>query len=204
MGDTRVAEATVELGAHSVWMAARNPLPLAEARNLGARVAMARGARLLVFLDVDCIPDPRLIDRYHAAAQTDSSVLALFCGPVTYLPPPPEGGYDLATLHRARDPHPARPDPAGETVLDGEDFDLFWSLSFAVTAETWRATGGFCTRYRGYGGEDTDFAYKAAAIGARLRWVGGADAYHQHHPVSDPPVEHLTDILTNATLFQRR
>jgi len=37
-----------------------------------------------------------------------------------------------------------------------------------------------------------------------MRWVGGADAFHQYHPVSDPPVEHIDDILRNATLFHQR
>ncbi|MFI6169431.1 glycosyltransferase family 2 protein [Nocardia sp. NPDC051052] len=202
MGDPEVLDLCRRHAAHGVWMDARPPrLPLAQARNLGATTAIGGGAELLVFLDVDCIPDPGLIDRYQAAAAAESLLL---CGPVTYLPPAPLGGYDLSTLRRQRAPHPARPDPPPHTHSDSTDFDLFWSLSFAVTADTWRRIGGFCTRYHGYGGEDTDFAYKAAAVGARLRWVGGADAYHQHHPVSDPPIEHLADILTNATTFHRR
>lgn len=53
----------------------------------------------------------------------------------------------------------------------------------------------------GYGAEDTDFAYRLHAQGRNLRWVGGAHAYHQWHAVSSPPVEHLDDILTNATRF---
>jgi hypothetical protein len=35
-------------------------------------------------------------------------------------------------------------------------------------------------------------------------WVGGADSYHQHHPSTEPPVEHLEDILRNATIFYQR
>jgi hypothetical protein len=35
-------------------------------------------------------------------------------------------------------------------------------------------------------------------------WVGGARAYHQWHPVSDPPVEHVEDIVRNANLFHER
>lgn len=45
-----------------------DPLPLARARNAGAAHALARGAELLVFLDVDCVPGPRLLTRYSAAA----------------------------------------------------------------------------------------------------------------------------------------
>lgn len=201
MGDPAVLALAHRVPAHGIWMDAENPFPLAAARNLGARTAIDRGAELLVFLDVDCIPDPHLIARYRAAASAEPLLL---CGPVTYLPPAPASGYDLTRLPDHRAPHPARPDPPAHTHTDSTDFDLFWSLSFAVTTDTWRRIGGFCTRYRGYGGEDTDFAHKAAAVGARLRWVGGADAYHQHHPVSDPPIEHLADILTNARIFHRR
>lgn len=72
-----------------------------------------------------------------------------------------------------------------------------------MTARTWRDLGGSCEGYTG-GGEDTDFAFTAAEQGTDLWWVGGAPAYHQHHAVSRPPVEHLDDILRNAGLFRKR
>jgi GT2 family glycosyltransferase len=81
---------------------------------------------------------------------------------------------------------------------------LFWSLSFAVTADTWLAVGGFEESYEGYGGEDTDFAFTARAAGVPLVWVGGAHAYHQYHPTSAPPWQHLDDILRNGRLFADR
>ena len=43
-------------------------LPLAAARNAGVRRARELGAELLVLLDVDCLPDPVLLDRYASAA----------------------------------------------------------------------------------------------------------------------------------------
>lgn len=110
---------------------------MAQGRNIGATAALRGGAKLLVFLDVDCIPGAALIGRYHRAA-------------------------------------------------------------------TWEHIGGFCELYRGYGGEDTDFAQCAAAGGVTMHWVGGADAFHQYHPVSNPPIEHLDDILCNAAVFHRR
>src|SRR5690606_15385383 len=91
----------------------------------------------------------------------------------------------------------------GEAVLRDEP-DLFWSLSFAMTADTWRHVGGFHEAYTGYGGEDTDFGRTAAAAGVPMGWCGSARAYHQHHPVSDPPVEHLDDLLRNGALFHDR
>ncbi|GEL23427.1 glycosyl transferase family A [Pseudonocardia sulfidoxydans NBRC 16205] len=177
-------------------------LPVAHARNVGADAAVAAGADLLVFLDVDCIPGPALFRRYREAAA--GAAEKLLCGPVAYLPPPPEGGYRADALAAAAAPHPARPAPADGTVVDSDDHDLFWSLSFAVTTPVWTRLGGFHEGYRGYGGEDTDFGCTAAAARVGLRWVGGAMAFHQHHPVSDPPVEHLDDILRNGALFRRR
>lgn len=173
-------------------------LPLARARNLGAAHALAAGAELLVFLDVDCIPGTGLVARYEEVAADG----ALLCGPVTYLPPAPD--YPLHELHRLTDPHPGRPAPAAHEVRRGGDHTLFWSLSFATTAATWRRIGGFCEDYTGYGGEDTDFGQRARAAGVDLWWIGGAHAYHQYHPVSDPPVEHVDDIVANATRFHRR
>ncbi|MFC8956608.1 glycosyltransferase family 2 protein [Streptomyces sp. NPDC057101] len=175
-------------------------LPLAAARNAGARRALEAGADLLVFLDVDCVPGPDLLARYADVAEDG----ALLCGTVAYLPPPPAGGYRLDELPRLAPPHPGRPTPPEDEVLTGGDHRLFWSLSFAVTPATWRRIGGFCEDYTGYGGEDTDFARNAAARGVDLWWVGGAPAHHQYHPVSRPPIEHLDDILRNGALFHDR
>lgn len=177
-------------------------LPVAAARNLGAQKALDLGAELLVFLDVDCVPTPTMLDRYIDAAAQRPGVL--LCGPVTYLPPAGPDGYDLDQLESRVNPHPARPNPESGKVIDGSDYTLFWSLSFALDASTWQKTGGFFTGYAGYGGEDTDFGQVAAAQGVPLCWVGGAHALHQHHPVSDPPVEHLDDILINAAVFRDR
>ncbi|MET0187647.1 MAG: galactosyltransferase-related protein [Pseudonocardia sediminis] len=178
-------------------------LPLAEARNAGAAAAIDGGAELLVFLDVDCIPEPVLLDRYAAAsARVDGP--ALLCGPVHYLPPPPPGGYPDTGLARLAGPHPARPAPPDGELWPETRWELFWSLSFAVTVPTWRTLGGFCTGYAGYGGEDTDLAQVAASHGAGLYWVGGAVAHHQHHPPSVADPARLGEIVRNANLFHRR
>ena len=176
-------------------------LPLAAARNRGVETALAQGADLVVLLDVDCLPGPDLLPRYAEASHDAPE--DLLCGPVTYLGEGvlPDSAADLLAL---TDPHAARPSPsAGELVRDG-DHDLFWSLSFAVTPATWRRLGGFCEDYVGYGGEDTDLAWTARECGVGLTWVGGAHAYHQWHPVSRPPVEHVADIVRNARIAHRR
>jgi GT2 family glycosyltransferase len=174
-----------------------------EGRNAAASAAIEAGADLLVFLDADCLAGARLLDRYEAAAAAAPE--ALLGGPVTYLPrgAAPEDVRELEALTR---PHPARPIPDDGEVqrADAAAYDLFWSLSFAVTASTWTSIGGFSDAFQGYGAEDTDFAWRARAQGVPLLWVGGAHAYHQWHPTSDPPWQHLDDILRNGATFARR
>lgn len=181
-------------------------LALAAARNTAGDTARNEGAELIIFLDADCIPGPELVEYYRQCLAAHPDAVA--CGPVTYLDPPDPTGYDLAALPGMTAPHPARPNPApGQfPAADREEYLLFWSLSFAMTADTWsrlrRQTGGFDERYRGYGGEDTDFALRLREADVPIRWAGGAHAYHQWHPVSSPPWEHLADILVNARRFR--
>jgi hypothetical protein len=145
-----------------------------------------------------------MLGRYHEAVLDAKHRDALLCGPVTYLPPPHDvDGYPVSLEHLIN-PHPARPAPRDGDIIPSTDYELFWSLSFALAASTWRQIGGFCERYRGYGGEDTDFAQTVRAAGVPMRWVGGAHAFHQFHPVSDPPVEHVHDIVRNAKIFHQR
>jgi GT2 family glycosyltransferase len=176
-------------------------LPVAAARNAGARAAIAAGAQTLIFLDVDCLPARGLVSSYAHAAQARPR--DLLCGPVTYLPPAPAAGWTRRDLARLRHPHPARPDPPAGTLRPGRP-SQFWSLSFAVTAAAWRALPSFYEGYLGYGAEDTDFARTAVGAGAGIVFVGGADAFHQHHPVSSPPVEHLDDIVRNSAVYAQR
>jgi GT2 family glycosyltransferase len=205
--DPTVADTVADCGSPATVVpcpASGAHLPVAHARNIGARTALEGGAEFLVFLDVDCIPSATLIGRYRQIAAQRAHRGTLLCGPVTYMPPAGPDGYDLASLEAHADPHPARPAPPDGEVIASASYELFWSLSFAVSAPTWRRIGGFWIGYRGYGAEDTDFAQQAATAGVPLRWVGGAHAFHQHHPVSNPPVEHVADIVRNAKLFHQR
>lgn len=174
-----------------------------EGRNRAAAAAIAAGADLLVFLDVDCLPGAGLLESYRTAALAHPA--AILCGAVTYLSSVqrPETAADLPFLVR---PHRARPAlaPGLTRAAANAEYDLFWSLSFAVTPATWRRLGGFHAGYQGYGAEDTDLAWTARAAGVEMRWVGGADAFHQWHPVSSPPWQHLDDILRNGATFHER
>lgn len=172
---------------------------LAAARNLAARTAIERGAEIIIFLDADCVASGDLVAHYTRALALHPE--AVVAGPVTYMR---EG--ELRTVRP--DPHPARPNPAPGELIKADDYNLFWSLSFALTAKTWRRIerefGGFDEGYTGYGGEDTDFAWQLRAHGIELYWVGGAHAFHQWHPVSSPPWEHLHDIVRNANYFHTK
>lgn len=180
----------------------RRGLPLAHARNVGAQCALDAGAEVLIMLDVDCLAGRELVGGYTEVASHHPA--AVWSGPVTYLRPPGPTGYDLAGLDTYDDPHPARPAPRpGENVL-GASPNLFWSLSFGLHRRAWEQSGGFCEEYAGYGGEDTDFGNIAVARGLELGWTGTPRAYHQHHPVADPPYQHLDDILRNGRLFRSR
>ena len=182
----------------------RDPLglPLARARNLGVATAIGSGATLVILLDVDCVPGADLVRSYERAAAWAPG--ALLAGPVTYLDEGQDVPADLSDLAALRSPHVARPDPPPGEIERGGDPDLFWSLSCAVTPSTWQVIGGFHEGYVGYGAEDTDLGRLARSRGVDLVWVGGADAFHQYHPVSRPPTEHLDDIVRNATLFHER
>ncbi|MEO6509524.1 MAG: galactosyltransferase-related protein [Nocardioides sp.] len=196
------------------WQPAEPPLPhvvsgptdvrglaLAASRNLGFAVAAEAGADVLIGLDVDCMVGPDAVRGYRDAAGDEPDVL--WSGPVTYLR---EEARDCRPdqLPDLDDPHPARPSPPSGSRWKGAEPDLFWSLSFAVHAQTWQEVGGFCEEYAGYGAEDTDLAQQWASSGHPLGWVGDARAYHQHHDTREPPVQHLDDILRNGELFARR
>ena len=169
---------------------------LAEARNAAADKA---AGDLLVFLDVDCIPAPGLIEDYVAAASCNDGVLM---GEVGYLPKgATDDGIDYAKFERLAVKHSERAGPPQDSVGRCADYRCFWSLNFALSARTFRAVGGFDARYVGYGGEDTDFGRTLASRNIPIWWVRGAKAYHQYHKHHMPPVHHLDSVVRNAGIF---
>ncbi|CAN5922350.1 glycosyltransferase [soil metagenome] len=173
-------------------------LPLAGARNAGAQVA---SGETMVFLDVDCVPDPCLIGAFAGSAGDGG----LRSGPVWYLPPTARSETtDFDELRKVGARHPAQPvvPPGGRMPLAP---NLFWSLNFAVEpACLLNVLGGFDERYVGYGAEDTDLAWTAAARGVPLTHIADAQAFHQHHPSPSPPLQHIDAIVRNATLFHAK
>lgn len=171
-----------------------DPMPLAAARNRAAEAA--RGEQLIL-LDVDCIPAAGLVERYAATA--DAAGVRL--GDVLYLPPGGVERIDDAALDRIGVRHPAKPELAEDEIRATPSHGELWGLSFALPAADWRRAGGMDERYIGYGGEETDFAARLERAGVTMAWVGGARAYHQHHPIHIPPLQHFDAILRNARLF---
>ncbi|MDT8333748.1 glycosyltransferase [Roseomonas gilardii] len=175
-------------------------LPLAEARNRAARAA---SQPVLVFLDVDCIPAAGLVE---ALARDALAHDALICCEIRYLPAdatPGDTGWEERSLLARGLRHTVRHFPEGG-IRPEPNTGLFWSLCFAVRRDTFLRLGGFDEAYAGYGAEDTDFAFRAREAGVGLLFTASTLAFHQHHTVYDPPLQHFGDILRNALLFRER
>ena len=171
-------------------------LPLARARNA---VAEAATGDVLVFLDVDCIPDPALVADYVAQTKAGDG---LTMGEILYLPAgATEPGWTYETFAKVGVRHSDRQGPPAEARRPCNDYRCFWSLSFAMHRTDWARAGGFDERFVGYGGEDTDFGRTLDALGIPIWWLRGARAYHQYHPHCMPPIHHIPSILRNAELF---
>jgi GT2 family glycosyltransferase len=170
------------------------PLPLAAARNMAASKATTD---TLIFLDVDCIPAPDCF----ATLLTDLSSWQLSMVDPRYLQQP-VGADDLRFAALAED---GRANPARNGIVYGpsDRYELFWSLGFAIQAADFKAIGGFDEAYVGYGGEDTDFAFSARRAGVSFGF-SKAVVYHQNHDSYDPPLNWLTDIVTNANQFHAK
>lgn len=173
-------------------------LPLAKARNLAARHATGE---YLLFLDVDCIPSRDLIPAMtQALRDTD----AIVCAEILYLAAGDvDSSWTQEDLARRGKPHPARPFVSDGLTVE-QNAGLFWSLAFGIRKATFAALGGFDESFVGYGGEDTDFGFRARDAGLPLLFMGGAGAFHQHHDVFRPPLQHFDDIVRNAKTFYRR
>ena len=172
-------------------------MPLAAARN---RAAAAASGEHLIFLDVDCVPSPTLIERY---VETGFEPGGIRLGEVLYLPAGAiADGIDFEALDRIGKRHPDKPSIAVDEIRPTPTHGELWGLSFAISAADWVRAGGMDERYVGYGGEETDFAARLEHAVVPMWWIGGARAYHQHHVVHTPAYQHFDAIVRNARLFR--
>ena len=169
---------------------------VAQARNLGAEHASYEA---LVFLDVDCIPDPDFVGRLLAHPDANT---ALVMGEPRYLTAPLPEEWAMDSLSDRSIPHPMRPSLA-EGSIRTDVYGFFWSLCFLIHRETLDRIGGFDEAYYGYGVEDTDMAFTARKLGIPLDLVP-AIVYHQQHTVYTPPVNHFASILSNCRHFHAK
>lgn len=172
-------------------------LPLARARNVAAASATTSN---LIFLDVDSIPSVNLFSTLmHAIGH--EPVLAM--AEPRYLRKPLETWRTVSDkqLFLGSVPHHARAGLPTETTMSGHE--MFWSLGFAVKASIFADVGGFDEGYDGYGGEDTDFAFRVRDAGIPVRFMD-APLFHQHHGVHAPPLNHFIAIVNNARRFYAR
>ncbi|WP_134774508.1 glycosyltransferase family 2 protein [Ornithinimicrobium flavum] len=165
----------------------RRALPVAAARNLAAANAVEAGADVLVFLDDTVIPGPHTLERLLAAvtgqdaAEEPVRAPVVWRAPVLDLPPlaQDELVYPLGRLAEIALPVGGTPSLVPGQLEVDDRWSLFDGACFAMSAEDFDRTGGFCTDYTGRGLQDADFAEVVRRAGGSLVWVGGADAYRQ-------------------------
>jgi hypothetical protein len=178
-------------------------LPLAEARNEGAKKAKGKQ---LHFLDVDCIPAPDYLKKAISYLENPGG---LQMGSPKYLESNITDelrGNDnaadmLSHLESNSIQHPDRPYDKG--LNQNNTYEMFWSLCFSINRSDFEIIGGFDTGFEGYGGEDTDFALSARNKGITF-YLTDATVYHQQHPVAKPPINHLSDIIVNSNYYKKK
>lgn len=163
-------------------------LNLAKARNTAIK---SSSSLFNIFLDVDCIPADDLIEQYLPYSTKN----ILISGRVRYL----KKGFADKLGWMSQLMQNSRPDPVRKDV-NQFSYELFWSLNFACTKETFHKIGGFDQNYIGYGAEDTDFGFSARNNGVAHITID-ALAYHQYHPSYNPPLNHFKPIVINANQF---
>ncbi|WP_343320614.1 galactosyltransferase-related protein (plasmid) [Arthrobacter sp. TMP15] len=175
----------------------RSGLPLSQARNTAAAAARTPN---LIFLDVDSIPSAALFGTFIQVLN-EETVLAM--AEPRYLTKPLESTLlvEDKSLLAASIRHHTREGLPTESTMSGHA--MFWSLGFAIHATVFAEVGGFDESYTGYGGEDTDFAFRIREAKIPVRFIE-APVFHQHHGVYNPPLNHFLEIVQNARLFHSR
>ena len=169
-------------------------LPLAQARTTASSIAQGE---FLIFLDVDCIPDPNLVETFAYHLEQED---ALYQGSIRYLHSEWRKQWTFETLHFDSSPHHLQGEEIEGNQRLNHAYEFFWSLCFGIRKSTFTQIGGFDSRFTGYGGEDTDFSFTARLNKVPFYKIS-ALSYHQFHASYSPPLNHLTDIVENAKVF---
>ena len=188
----------------------RRGFGLARARNAGARAA---AHDILVFLDGDVIPEAGLVAAHARWHHAVSDALTLgFCAYVS------AAGIDAVAVR-------ARAGPLGE-LFAGRPFDPPWlerhmartgdltsrhddlfravtGHNFAISRAFYEEVGGFDESFARYGGEDTEFGYRAQVRGGLLVPVREAFGWHQGRWGADRARKEREQAEQAATLAHR-
>ena len=164
----------------------RRGFGLARARNTGVAAA---AHDILVFLDSDVIPEAGVVAAHARWHHALSDALTLgFCACVSV------AGIDAAAVRAHRGPlgdlfagRPADPPwlerhMARTGDLTSRHGDLFRAVTgqnFGISLALYEEVGGFDESFIRYGGEDTEFAWRAQVRGAVLVPERGAFGWHQ-------------------------
>lgn len=179
---------------HSSVINSPHKLPLAQARTEASLLAQGE---FLIFLDVDCIPHPNLVETFAYHLEQED---ALYQGSIRYLNSQWRKKWTFETLHFDSTPHHLQGEELAGNQRVSHAYEFFWSLCFGIKKSTFTEIGGFDTRFIGYGGEDTDFSFTARLYKIPFYKIS-ALAYHQFHASYSPPLNHLADIVENAKVF---
>lgn len=153
-------------GGATVLVLDQAPAGPAAARNRGADAA---SGRILAFTDDDCEPERGWLGALEQRLDGDGDVVV--AGRAASLYP----DNDWATASQLLTDHLHR-----WYNGDPEHGSFVTSNNLALTAETFRAVGGFDARFPSAAAEDREFAERALRAGHRLVYVPGAVVGHGH------------------------
>ncbi len=168
------------------------PVPVAQARNLGAQRAKHE---IICFLDVDCIPSKKFFETLLNQSNINHG---LIMGQPAYLLRRVDLNCSESFLFMNSLLHPER--PVITTVEKTTTYGLFWSLAFLISKSLFETLEGFDENYEGYGAEDTDFAFRNKEFGIPL-YLSEAIVFHQQHPVYSPSLNAFNEIISNCKIF---
>lgn len=147
---------------------------LAAARNRGANYATGK---LLLFLDDDIVPSPKLIDAHVRSHEEKKRSVIIGYYPTALDGKPDYISYGIwATWERM----------FKNISTPGHRF-CFKEILFgnsSIDAEFFKKTGGFDTSFRAYGREDWEFGARLIKAGAKFYFSPEAIGYH--YPTIDP------------------
>ena len=165
---------------------------LARARNAGVQTA---AHDILLFLDADMLPEAGWIAahaRWHhavcdavtlgsrsfvAVEDMDAETIRARRGSLRELFADRPWDTSFVTRHMARTRH--------LTARGDDQFRVLVGSNFGIRRELFEAAGGFDETFTRWGGEDTEFGYRAQTIGALLVPLGDGFAWHQGRLAED-------------------